>query len=71
MKQLLDKQFIEEYLKKFKLVSGLDWSLVCCSRCPLCTNKLKVALTKDISYCKSKKHKPFIIRNDVLEKLST
>ena len=75
MKQI--GKLLENYLDKFRVfppesLFEPDWKMITKYRCPVCFNKLKFMRTKEMVYCKSRKHKkPFLISNKKLMTLFT
>lgn len=67
---------IEKYLSKFKVyipetLFPLNWNALKEKRCPICSCKLYLPRdNKKIVYCKSKKHKRFIIGYEAFMKLT-
>ena len=62
MKQII---FKEQYLSKFRVfkdsIEDPDWKMLRDKRCPACGNRLKFGTFKEVVYCKSRKHKAFIM----------
>lgn len=64
MKSISDS-FAANYLTKFRVfkdsIEDPDWKMLRDKRCPSCSGKLKFGTFKEVVYCKSKKHKPFML----------
>lgn len=75
---------ITSLLERFKTIKNVppntlfdiepEWSKLKENKCPICGNKLLFPRGRSIAICKGKSHgdkKPFVIKNQTLEKLST